>query len=62
MGSFPSSHAHEHTTHKPTRAPFFPADDILTGHRNQKYDAQREDKRPAEEQDEERGGAAIGED
>jgi T-complex protein 1 subunit gamma len=38
------------------------ADDNLTGHRNQKYDAQREDKRPAEEQDEERGGAAIGED
>lgn len=31
-------------------------DDILSGMRNQKYDQQREDKRPAEEQDAEVGG------
>ena len=31
-------------------------DDVLTGMRNQKYDQQREDKRPAEEQDAEGGG------
>ena len=43
--------------------PFPRADDILTGHRNQQHDpAGREDKRPAEEQDEDKAGGAIGED
>ena len=48
-----------HSTHNT----IYSIDDILTGMRNQKYDAQREDKRPQEEKDEEAGGGgAIGED
>ena len=68
----PPPHTHSHThalsrtrTRTRTRTPCIclPPDDILTGHRNKQHDpAGREDKRPAEEQDEDKAGGAIGED